>query len=323
MEYRSLGRTGLKVSELCLGTMTFGGQADEDASVRIIQRALDAGVNFIDTADIYPMGGTMETAGRTEEIVGKALRGRRDQVVLATKVRGATGPGPNDQGLSRRHIMQAVEASLRRLGTDYIDLYQPHWPDVETPLEETLRALDDLVRQGKVRYIGCSNFEAWRLCKGLWISDKLGLARFESLQPRYNLLDRRVEREHLPLCLEEGVGVIPYSPLGGGLLTGKYRAGEAPPAGTRGAMYPRFGRMLTEGNLRAVQAADDLARARGVTVAQFALGWLLSQPGVTAPIIGVTREEQLDELLGAAGLRLTPEELAAADRLWELSRGAA
>lgn len=320
MEYRRLGRTGLKVSELCLGTMTFGGQADEETSGRIIHRALDAGVNFIDTADIYPMGGTVETAGRTEEIVGRALRGRRDGVVLATKVRGATGPGPNDQGLSRRHIMQAVEASLRRLGTDYIDLYQVHWPDVETPLEETLRALDDLVRQGKVRYVGCSNFEAWRLCKALWISDKYGLARFDSLQPRYNLLDRRVEREHLALCQEEGLGVIPYSPLGGGLLTGKYRPGQEPPPGTRGAVSARFGRWLTEGNLRAVAAVQELAQARGVTAAQFALAWLLSRPAVTAPIIGVTREEQLDELLGAVGLRLTPEELAAADRLADAAR---
>ena len=224
MDYVNLGRTGLKVSRICLGCLTFGGQADEKESMRIVDTALDAGINFFDTANVY-------TETLSERFLAKALKGRRDQAVIATKVRGSMGPGVNDSGLSRKHIMDAVEGSLMRLETDYIDLYQVHSWDADTPLEETLRALDDLVRQGKVRYIGCSNFTGWQLTKSLWISDVKGLARFETVQPRYNLLLRGIEEELLPACLSQGVGVIPYNPIAAGLLTGKHRRGQPPVSG--------------------------------------------------------------------------------------------
>ncbi len=308
MEYRRLGRTGLKVSELCLGTMTFGWTADEATSLNILSAAFDAGINFFDTANIY-------SAGVAEEIMGKWLRGRpRDQVVIATKVRGAMGNGPNDQGLSRAHIMNAVEGSLRRLGTDYIDLYQCHWPDDDTPLEETLRALDDLVHQGKVRYIGCSNYPAWKLCKALWISDKHGLARFDCLQPHYNLVHRaEFERELMPLCADQGLGVIPYSPLAGGFLTGKYRQGQPIPQGTRGQTSQRVKSYMTEANFALIERMEALGRERGLTIAQVALAWLLTNPVITSPIIGANNVEQLRESLGAVGQRLSPEEKKALD----------
>src|SRR6266702_4376273 len=239
-----LGRTGLKVSEICLGTMTFAYQCDEKTSFAIMAKAAEQGVSFIDTADVYPVPPTIETAGRTEEIVGRWLEGQRDRFVLATKCRMRVGPGSNDEGLSRRHIFKALENSLRRLRTDYVDLYQPHSPDPESPLEETLRALDDLVRQGKVRYLGCSNYPAWQVALSLGISARLGLARFNCVQPRYNLLYREIESELLPLCRDQGLGVIAYNPLAGGFLTGRYRNLEAPPPGTRfslggatGALY--------------------------------------------------------------------------------------
>jgi aryl-alcohol dehydrogenase-like predicted oxidoreductase len=261
VKLKHLGRTGLKVTEICMGTMTFGNQAAEDTAHAILDRALEAGVNFIDTSDIYPVPVSLETVGRTEEIVGRWLKGKRQRIVLATKCVGQVGPGPNDQGASRRHILDAVEGSLRRLQTDYIDLYQLHWPDTETPLEETMRALDDLVRWGKVRYVGCSNFEAWRLCKALWVSDRLGLSRFESVQPQYNLLARGIERELLPFCVEEGVGVMAYNPLAGGLLTGKYRPDQPPPKGTRfalgnptGSLYR--GRYWHEGMFETVERSN-------------------------------------------------------------------
>jgi 1-deoxyxylulose-5-phosphate synthase len=215
MKIKRLGRTGLKVSEICLGTMTFGNQSDEPTSHTIMSKAFDAGVTFFDTADAYPLGATLETVGRTEEYIGRWLQGRRDQIVLATKFFGQVGSGPNDKGGSRKHIFQAIEGSLRRLQTDYIDLYQMHSPDAETPIDETLRALDDLVQSGKVLYIGCSNFSAWQLCKALWTSDKLGFARFDSVQPRYNLLFRHIEAELLPLAMDQGIGVISYNPLAG------------------------------------------------------------------------------------------------------------
>ena len=225
MEYRRMGRTGLRVSTICLGTMTFGFQTEEQAALRIMDSAWDAGVNFLDTSDVYPMGS--EATGTTEDIVGTWLaRMPRDRVVLATKCRGATGPGPNDVGLSRQHILSAVDASLKRLGTDYIDLYQTHFPDPDTPIDETLRALDDLVRSGKVRYIGCSNYQAWELARALGTSERLGIARYDCDQPRYNILYREIENELLPLCREEGVGIIAYNPLAGGMLTGKYAGTE-------------------------------------------------------------------------------------------------
>lgn len=311
MRIKNLGQTGLKVSEICLGTMTFGGQADEQTSHAIIDRALDAGVNFVDTADVYPAPGSPETAGRTEEVIGRWLPGKRDRVVLATKCRSRVGPGPNDEGLSRKHIMAAIDTSLRRLQTDYVDLYQVHWPDGETPLEETLRALDDLVRSGKVRYIGCSNFEAWRLCKALWTSDRLNLARFDSVQPHYNLIYRPVERELLPLCLDQGIGVIAYSPLGGGLLTGKYRRGQPPPEGARFGLWGR--ERLNDRILARAERVTEIAGRVGATPAQVSLAWLLQQPALTSAIVGATRPDHLDESLAAVDLELdaaTTEELS-------------
>src|SRR5580692_7697967 len=243
MEHTRLGRTGLQVSKLCLGTMTFGLQCDEETSVSILDRATEGGIDFIDTSDVYPLGGDLTTQGRTEEILGRWLQGSRDRFVVATKCFGRTGPSPLDGGNSRRHIFAAVEASLRRLQTDYIDLYQLHGYDTETPIDETLSALDDLVRAGKVRYTGCSNFLTYRLVRAIGRSETLGLARLDSVQPRYNLLFRQIEREMLPFCLEDGVGVIPYNPIAGGMLSGKHSR-SAPPAdgtrftlGTAGGMY--------------------------------------------------------------------------------------
>jgi 1-deoxyxylulose-5-phosphate synthase len=236
MKVRRLGSTGLRVSEVCLGTMTFGNQCDERTSFAILDRAAERGVFCLDTADAYPVPPTPETAGVTERIVGAWLQGKRDRFVLATKCRIRVGHGPNDEGLSRRHILRAVEDSLRRLRTDYIDLYQAHSPDPTTPLEETLRAFDDLVRQGKVRYVGCSNYPAWQTALALGLSARLNLAHFDCVQPRYNLLWREIESELLPLCRDQGLGVIAYNPLAGGFLSGKYRSLEAPVPGTRFAL---------------------------------------------------------------------------------------
>src|SRR5262245_37266550 len=246
MKIKRMGRTGLKVSEICLGTMTFGRQCDEPTSFAIMDTAVEQGVNFFDTADVYPVGGNIDTVGRTEEIVGEWLKGRREQIVLATKCWGAMGRSPNDRGPSRKHICAAIEDSLRRLQTDYLDLYQVHAPDPETPLDETLRALDDLVRQGKVRYLGCSNFQAWLLATALWTSDKSGLTRFDCVQPRYNLLFREIENELLPLCRHHGIGVIPYNPLAGGFLTGKYKPSAEPTADVRFGLAGRTQKIYRE-----------------------------------------------------------------------------
>ncbi|MGI8553429.1 MAG: aldo/keto reductase [Dehalococcoidia bacterium] len=320
MRVRRLGRTGLKVSELCLGTMTFGNQADEQASFAIMDRAFDAGVFFFDTADVYPVMPKPETVGRSEEIIGRWLKGKRDTIVLATKLRGKMGPGANDVGLSRGHMMQAVEASLRRLQTDHIDLYQVHSFDQETPIEETLRGLDDLIHSGKVRYIGCSNVAAWQLMKANGTSERLHLTRFDSIQPRFNLFDRQIERELLPLCAEEGVGVIPYSPLGGGLLTGKYRRGSEPPPESR---YILFGRQsqITPSVLDALDELADLAHHKGVSMAQLTLAWVLANPLITSPIVGATRPEQLDDSLPAVDVRLTEEELKRCDQISQIAEG--
>ena len=316
MDYRKLGRTGLKVSELCLGTMTFRWTSSEADSLRVLDRAFDAGINFIDTADVYSRWAEGNPGGVAEEIIGQWLKTKpRDQVVIATKVRGRMWDGPNGEGLSRQHIMLAVEASLRRLGIDCIDLYQVHHPDDSTPLDETMRALDDLVRQGKVRYLGASNYAAWKLIKALWVSDKAGLARFELIQPHYHLLNRpEVEPDLATVCLSEGLGMIPYSPLAGGFLTGKYRPGQIP-AGSRGANDPRMQARMTDANFAVLDALEAMGQPRGKTIAQMALGWLLSLPMVTSPIIGANTVEQLEELLGAAGLRLGEEELARLDEL--------
>jgi aryl-alcohol dehydrogenase-like predicted oxidoreductase len=302
MEYRKLGSSGLKVSVIGLGGNTFGRYADEQQTAAIINRALDLGVNFIDTADIYGRG-------VSEEFVGKAVRERRREALIATKVCGRMGDLPNDQGLSRAHIMDGAEASLRRLGTDYIDLYQVHFPDPDTPIEETLRALDDLVHQGKVRYIGCSNFAAWQICEALWVSDRHHLASFVSVQPQYNLLNRTIERELLPFCRRFGIGIIPYSPLAGGLLTGKYRLGEPPPPGTRAYNNPNMQRQLTEQNLRIVERLSAFAQARGHTVGELALAWLAAHPEVSTIIAGATSPEQVEQNVKAADWKLTGDEL--------------
>jgi aryl-alcohol dehydrogenase-like predicted oxidoreductase len=320
MEYRNLGRTGLKVSELCLGTMQWGWTADEPTSFAVMDAFVAAGGNFIDTADVYSRWAEGNPGGVSEEIIGRWMqaRGNRRQIVLATKVRGVMWDGPNGEGLSRGHIMAAVEDSLRRLQTDYIDLYQTHWFDAGTPLYETLRALDDLVRQGKVRYVGCSNYSAWRLAKALWASDTLGLARYDSIQPHYNIAFRaEFERELKPLCEEEGIGVIPYSPLAGGFLTGKYRRDAPVPDSARASGIQR--RYLNDKGFTILEALEKLGNARGKSIAQMALAWQLSQPVITSPIIGANSIEQLDDSLGAVGFRLTDEEMKALDTVsaWE------
>lgn len=320
MQSRRLGRTGLKVSEVCLGTMTFGHQCDEDTSFAIMNKAADAGVSFLDTADAYPVPPSPETAGRTEEIVGRWLMGQRDRYVVATKCRIRVGTGPNDEGLSRRHILQAVDESLRRLQTDYIDLYQPHAPDPDTPLDETLRALDDLVRQGKVRYLGCSNYPAWQVALALGISARHGWSRFDCVQPRYNLLYRDIEAELLPLCRDQGLGVIAYNPLAGGFLTGKYQTLQAPPEGTRftlgktGELYRE--RYWQQAQLEAVQELRRFFEPRGKSLTKAAVAWVLTQPGVTCAIVGASKLEQLDESLAATDVTLDAEERAACDAAW-------
>jgi aryl-alcohol dehydrogenase-like predicted oxidoreductase len=324
---KRLGRTGLKVSEICLGTMTFGNQCDQPTSFAILDRAWESGVFFLDTADVYPLGATPEMRGRSETIVGQWMKERRcrDRVVLATKCRGATGAGPNDVGLSRKHILDAVEQSLLRLQTDYIDLYQVHQPDPDTPLAETLDVLDDLVHSGKVRYLGCSNYQAYQLAKALWLSDRLGLCRFECDQPRYNLLYREIENEILPLCRAEGLGVIVYNPLAGGFLTGRYAPGQSVPEGSRFALYQAGelyqNRYWQPAQFAAVERLKRYFGERGRSLTQVALGWVLGQPGITAAIIGASRAEQLDESLAGTSLELDPEELAFCDEVWfELPR---
>jgi len=323
MKIKQLGRTGLKVTEICLGTMTFGNQCDEPTSHAIMSKAFDAGVTFFDTADAYPLGATLETVGRTEEYIGRWFQGhpgRRNQVVLATKFYGQVGSGPNDQGGSRKHIVQAIEGSLRRLQTDYIDLYQMHFPDHETPIDETLRALDDLVHSGKVHYIGCSNFPAWELCKALWTSDKLGLARFDSVQPRYNLLFRQIEAELLPLAMDQGIGVISYNALAGGLLTGRYQPGQAPQEGSRftvqnaGKLYQA--RYWQEPQMQAVEELKAFCQEHHIDIAQLAIAWVLAQPAITSAIVGASKPEHLDQTLPAVDLVLDEQMRAVCDDIW-------
>ncbi len=315
MEFRRLGRTGLKVSKICLGTMQFGWSADETTSHNIMSRAIELGCNFFDTADVYSRWAEGNDGGVSEQIIGNWLAAghvRRDSLVLATKVRGQMGDGPNDQGLSRVHIMTAVENSLRRLQTEYIDLYQVHWPDEETPLDETLSALTDLVRAGKVRYIGCSNYPAWLLTKALWVSDVRNLVRFDSLQPHYSLVHRaEFERELQPLCLDQGIGVIPYSPLGGGFLTGKYRR-DTPLPDSKRAEGVRS-RYMNEQGFTAVDRLEAIGKGHKATIAQMAIAWVLANPAVTAAIIGANAVEQLEDTMRGAEISLTPEQKAALD----------
>ncbi|WP_183192904.1 aldo/keto reductase [Brevibacillus nitrificans] len=320
MRYQRLGRTGLKVSSVSLGTMAFGRWIGEKESAEVLDAALDAGINLIDTADVYGRGmdlGNPLQTGESEEILGKLLQGKRNEIVLATKVNGRVGNGVNDAGLSRYHIIRAVENSLRRLRTDHIDLYQVHRFDPQTPLEETLRALDDLVHQGKVRYIGASNFAAWQLAKAHGVSERLGLHRLESIQPEYSIISRQIEQELLPFAESEAVGVIVYSPLGRGLLTGKYRQGEAPPQGSRGAAGEQ--RLLTlleqERHYQIVEELKPLAEERGWTLPQLALAWVLNNPVVTSAILGASRASHVTEAIRALDKPLSPVEIQEIDRI--------
>ena len=319
MRYNQLGRTGLFVSELCLGTMTFGGQdgmwqhignLQQEEVDGIVRAALDAGINFIDTADVY-------SGGRSEQLLGRALRNlgvRRDGVVVATKCYGAVGEGPNDRGASRGHIMDAVEASLRRLETDHIDLYQIHANDAVTPIEETLRALDDLVRQGKVRYVGVSNWPAWRIMKGLGIAERHGFVRIDSLQAYYTIAGRDLEREIAPLLVEENVGLMVWSPLAGGLLSGKFGPGSNGPEGARRATFD-FPPVDRERAWKCVAAMREIAASHGVSVARVALAWLLARPFVSTVIVGAKSRDQLDDNIAATTLRLGAQEMQALDEV--------
>ena len=327
METRRLGRTGLRVPVLCLGTMTFGLQCDRDTSFAILDAALAGGLDFLDTADVYPLGGGLDTVGRTEEILGEWMRerGSRERILLATKCCGPMGKGPNQHGLSRQHIVAAVEASLRRLRTDWIDLYQSHAFDGVTPIDESLRAFDDLVRAGKVRYVGCSNYPVWRLAGALRAADRLGVTGYVSVQPRYNLLYREIETELLPLCRAEGLGVLVYNPLAGGFLSGKHKAGADPEAGTRFALGTAAGiyrhRYWQEAQFRGVERLAKECEARGLALVSVAIAWVLAQEGVTSAIIGASRPEQLAASLAAAELKLDPELRKLCDELWwELPR---
>ena len=301
MEYRYLGKSGLKVSAIGLGTNNFGRRLDADATALVINHALDMGVTMIDTSNSYG-------DGYSEDYIGRALKGKRDKAIIATKVSSTVGDGPNDGGNSRQHIMAAVEDSLRRLQTDYIDLYQIHWHDPHVPIEETLRALDDLVRQGKVRYIGCSNFTAWQVCEAAWTSRSLGIASFASVQPRYSLMDREIETELVPFCDAYGVGILPYYPLANGFLTGKYRRGEAVPTGTRLAEDDRG--MFTDANFDMLDKLEAFCEVRGHTVLELAFAWLLANDAVSSVIAGATRVEQIIANAKAASWQLTADEVA-------------
>jgi len=314
MEYRSLGNSELKVSAVGLGSDTFGRDIDEQATIAIINHALDLGINYIDTADVYGWG------GRSEEFVGKAIKGKRSRFIIATKfgvgVDENSPQGSPREGLGKRdYVMKAVDASLKRLDTDYIDTYQLHQPDPTTPVEETLRALDDLVRAGKVRYIGCSNFSAWELCEALWISRTAGLNSFISVEPRYNLIDRHIEEELVACCQAYNIGIIPWYPLAAGFLTGKYRRGEEIPAGTRFSSNPAmYGRMLNDANFDRLDILETFASEHGHSVAELAIAWLVSHPWVSTVIAGVTKTEQVSANVAAAGWKLTDDEMAELDK---------
>ena len=321
MDYRYLGRTGLQVSTICLGTMQFGWSTDEAMAHTIMSEAVERGCNFIDTADVYSRWAEGNPGGVAEQIVGNWLQHsnvRRQDVIIATKVRGQMSDDVNDQGLSRHHIMNAVEESLRRLQTDYIDLYQTHFYDENVPLEETMCALDDLVRSGKVRYVGCSNYPAWRLARALWTSDVNDLVRYDSLQPHYSLVHRaEFERELEPLCLEQGVGVIPYSPLAGGFLTGKYRRGQTLPDSERADRIQE--RYMNDRGFTAVEKLEEIGAGHDATIAQTAIAWVLANPAVDSAIIGANSVEQLADTIRGADITLSEEEKAALDETtaWE------
>jgi aryl-alcohol dehydrogenase-like predicted oxidoreductase len=313
MEYKKIGKTGLKVSAIGIGSMTIGAQVNEADTIKIIDLAFERGINLFDTANAY-------TGGRSEEIVGKAIKNKRPAIILATKVGHRQGTGPNDLGLSRKHIIRALEDSLRRLDTDYIDIYYAHIPDDSTPIEETLRAFDTLVQQGKVRYIACSNYSVWRLCKALCVSQQNSLARFDCIQTPYNLISRDVEYELLPCCASEGIGITAYSPLAAGLLTGKYDFGKAPALNTRFSLE-KYGTGAKELywsaiNFQAVTHLKQIAEARGWSLAQFSLAWILKNPLISSAILGVSSTKQLEENLGAVDLKFTEEDTKACDEVW-------
>jgi aryl-alcohol dehydrogenase-like predicted oxidoreductase len=315
MQYRKFGRTGLRVSQLCLGTMTFGLQCDELQSKAIMDAAAEGGIDFLDTADVYPLGGGRKTAGRTEEIVGAWLKGKRHRFILATKCVGQTGRKPWNQGMSRKHILDAIDASLKRLGTDYVDLYQLHSYDALTPIDEALDALDTVVRQGKARYVGVSNWPAYKVARALGRSEVKGVARIDSVQPRYNLLFRAFERDLLPLCEEEGIAVIPYNPLAGGLLTGKHDRNAPPRQDSRfalGRAGPRYqARYWHDREFDTIDQLRALANETGMSMATLALSWVLTHPAITSPIVGASRSEQLADSLAAAEKGRLPADLKA------------
>jgi aryl-alcohol dehydrogenase-like predicted oxidoreductase len=322
METRQLGRTGLRVPVLCLGTMTFGQQCDRDTSFAILDAAMEGGIGFLDSSDVYPLGGNAATVGRTEEILGEwmALRGNRDALLLATKCMGPMGAGPNDWGLSRLHVQRALDASLRRLRTDVIDLSQTHFFDPRTPIDETRRALEDQQRAGKIRYAGCSNYPAWRLAEALSAAERLGAEGYVSVQPRYNLLYREIETELLPMCRARGLGVLPYNPLAGGFLSGKHPPGGEPTEGTRftlgsaAEIYQR--RYWQEAQFRAVEGLKKETEARGLDLVSVALKWVLDQPGISSAIIGASRPSQLAANLAAPKLAIDEELARVLDETW-------
>lgn len=318
------GRTGLQVSRLALGTMTFGLQTDEAESHRILDRAAEAGINFLDTADVYPLGGDAATTGRTEEILGRWLRGRRSRFIVASKAFGVVGPAPWDRGNSRKHLLDAIDATLARLQTDHVDLYQLHGDDPDTPLDETLEALDQIVRSGRARYVGVSNFLAYRLARALGRAELLRVARFVSVQPRYSLLFREIERELLPLAEEEGLAVIPYNPLAGGLLTGKHRTGSVPTAGIRFTLGSAAGRYQDRywnpQAFHTVEQLGPLAAEAGLPLATLAVAWVLANPAITAPLLGASSAGQLDDSLAAAEVVLDPALKQRLDTLTETYR---
>ncbi len=322
MEKRRLGRHGLEVPALCLGTMTFGLQVGEDQSRVILDTAFDSGLNFLDTSDAYPLGGTRETIGDTESILGRWIKDKanRQDLIIATKCYAPTRGGPNNWGLSRQHIMESIDNSLRRLGTDYVDLYQSHGFDPFTPIEETLRAFEDLVTAGKVRYIGCSNYPAWRLGQAMRAADKLGVSGYASVQPRYNMLYRDIETELLPLCRDTGTGVLVYNPLAGGFLSGKYLPGQDPEAGTRftlGTAADRYqARYWHDSQFAAVEKLKEVVTAEGLNMVSVAVAWVLSQPGISSAIIGASKPEQLAANIEALNLQLDEELISACDALW-------
>ena len=322
MERRKMGRHGLEVPALCLGTMTFGLQVDEKGSRAILDEAWEHGLTYLDTSDAYPLGGTFETAGTTEEIIGRWMkdRGNRDDVLLTTKCFAPTRQGPNTWGLSRQHIMDAIDDSLQRLGTDHIDLYLAHMPHPQTPIEETLRAFEDLVRAGKIRYAGCSNYSAWRLGEAQRAADRLGVTGYMAIQSRYNLLYREIETELLPLCRDQGVGLMVYNPLAGGLLSGKYRAGQTPEDGTRFTLGSAANvyqqRYWQEAQLEAVQQLNEAAEARGLSLVSLAVAWVLAQPGVSTAIVGASRPEQLAANVAALDVELDDDLTQLCDAVW-------